>query len=203
MCCQAWISPPPVSSPTYPEPPSRSTPRSRGASTTLQFDGIEVNISCPNVKAGGMEFGNDPKMSAVVVDACRKATSKPLIVKMSPNQTDIRANTRACLEAGADAFAVINTVSGMAIDAESRSAVLGAKQGGLSGPAIKPIALLKVHEVYQETAAHGIPIIGQGGVVSTTDALEFLIAGASGGGGRYPGLFYDPLACRSINEGYP
>lgn len=164
------------------------------------IDGIEVNISCPNVKAGGMEFGNDPKMSAVVVDACRKATSKPLIIKMSPNQTDIRANTRACLEAGADAFAVINTVSGMAIDAESRSAVLGAKQGGLSGPAIKPIALLKVHEVYQETAAHGIPIIGQGGVVSTTDALEFLIAGASAVGVG-TGLFYDPLACRSINEG--
>ncbi len=164
------------------------------------IDGIEVNISCPNVKAGGMEFGNDPKMSAVVVDACRKATSKPLIIKMSPNQTDIRANTRACLEAGADAFAVINTVSGMAVDAESRSAVLGAKQGGLSGPAIKPIALLKVHEVYQETEAHGIPIIGQGGVVSTADALEFLIAGASAVGVG-TGLFYDPLACRSINEG--
>ena len=164
------------------------------------IDGIEVNISCPNVKAGGMEFGNDPEMSAVVVDACRKVTSKPLIIKMSPNQTDIRANTRACLEAGADAFAVINTVSGMAIDAESRSAVLGAKQGGLSGPAIKPIALLKVHEVYQETVAHGIPIIGQGGVVSTTDALEFLIAGASAVGVG-TGLFYDPLACRSINQG--
>lgn len=164
------------------------------------IDGIEVNISCPNVKAGGMEFGNDPEMSAVVVDACRKATPKPLIVKMSPNQTDIRANTRACLEAGADAFAVINTVSGMAVDAESRSAVLGAKRGGLSGPAIKPIALLKVHEVYQETAAHGIPIIGQGGVVSTTDALEFLISGASAVGVG-TGLFYDPLACRSINEG--
>lgn len=164
------------------------------------IDGIEVNISCPNVKAGGMEFGNDPEMSAVVVDACRKATSKPLIIKMSPNQTNIRANTRACLEAGADAFAVINTVSGMAIDAESRSAVLGAKQGGLSGPAIKPIALLKVHEVYQETAAHGVPIIGQGGVVSTTDALEFLIAGASAVGVG-TGLFYNPLACRSINEG--
>lgn len=164
------------------------------------IDGIEVNISCPNVKAGGMEFGNDPKMSATVVDACRKATSKPLILKMSPNQTDIRANARACLEAGADAFAVINTVSGMAIDAESRSAVLGAKQGGLSGPAIKPIALLKVHQVYQETAVHDIPIIGQGGVVSATDALEFLIAGASAVGVG-TGLFYDPLACRAINQG--
>ncbi len=164
------------------------------------IDGVEVNISCPNVKAGGMEFGNDPKMSAAVVSACRKVTSKPLIIKMSPNQTDIRANVRACLEAGADAFAVINTVSGMAIDAESRSAVLGAKRGGLSGPAIKPIALLKVHEVYQETAAHGTPIIGQGGVVSATDALEFLIAGASAVGVG-TGLFHDPLACHAINQG--
>ena len=164
------------------------------------IDGIEVNISCPNVKAGGMEFGNDPKMSATVVAACRAVTKKPLIIKMSPNQTDIRANARACLEAGADAFAVINTVSGMAIDAESRSAVLGAQQGGLSGPAIKPIALLKVHQVYQETAAHGIPIIGQGGVVTATDALEFLIAGASAVGVG-TGLFYDPLACRTINQG--
>ena len=164
------------------------------------IDGIEINISCPNVKAGGMEFGNDPKMSAAVVTACRAVTKKPLIIKMSPNQTDIRANARACLEAGADAFAVINTVSGMAIDAESRSAVLGAQQGGLSGPAIKPIALLKVHQVYQETAAHGIPIIGQGGVVTATDALEFLIAGASAVG-IGTGLFYDPLACRTINQG--
>ena len=164
------------------------------------IDGIEVNISCPNVKAGGMEFGNDPKMSAAVVSACRKVTSKPLIIKMSPNQTDIRTNARACLEAGADAFAVINTVSGMAIDADSRSTVLGAKQGGLSGPAIKPIALLKVHEVYQETAAHGTPIIGQGGVLSATDALEFLIAGASTVGVG-TGLFHDPLACRTINQG--
>ena len=164
------------------------------------IDAIEVNISCPNVQAGGMEFGNDPSMSAAVVSACRKVTSKPLIVKMSPNQTDIRANARACLEGGADAFAVINTVSGMAVDAESRSAVLGAGPGGLSGPAIKPVALLKVYEVYRETAAHGIPIIGQGGVVSATDALEFLIAGASAVGVG-TGLFYDPLACRAINRG--
>ena len=164
------------------------------------IDGLEINISCPNVKAGGMEFGNDPRMSAAVVAACRQRTGKPLIIKLSPNQTDIRANARACLEAGADAFAVINTVAGMAIDAEARAPVLGAGQGGLSGPAIKPIALLKVHEVYQETAAHGVPIIGQGGVVSATDALEFLIAGASAVGVG-TGLFYEPLACREINQG--
>ncbi len=163
-------------------------------------DGVEINISCPNVKAGGMEFGNDPRMSAAVVSACRAVTSKPLIVKMSPNQTDIRAGARACLEAGADAFAVINTVSGMAIDAESRRATLGAGRGGLSGPAIKPIALLKVHEVHGEVAAHGVPIIGQGGVVTATDALEFLIAGASAVGVG-TGLFYDPLTCRAINQG--
>ncbi len=164
------------------------------------IDGMEINISCPNVEAGGMEFGNDPRMSAAVVAACRPCTAKPLIIKLSPNQTDIRANARACLEAGADALAVINTVAGMAIDAEARVPVLGAGRGGLSGPAIKPIALLKVHEVYQETAAHGIPIIGQGGVVSATDALEFLIAGASAVGVG-TGLFYEPLACREINQG--
>ena len=164
------------------------------------INGIEVNISCPNVKAGGMEFGNDPEMSAAVVAACRAATEKPLIIKMSPNQTDIRTNARACVEAGADAFAVINTVSGMAIDVESRRTILGAGQGGLSGPAIKPVALLKVHQVYQETAPHSIPIIGQGGVVNATDALEFLVAGASAVGVG-TGLFYDPLICRDINQG--
>ncbi len=164
------------------------------------IDGIEINISCPNVKAGGMEFGNDPAMSAAVVAACRPCTSKPLIIKLSPNQTDIRANARACLEAGADAFAVINTVAGMVIEAETRTPVLGSGQGGLSGPAIKPIALLKVHQVYQETAPHNIPIIGQGGVVSAQDAVEFLIAGATAVGVG-TGLFYEPLACRAINDG--
>ncbi len=164
------------------------------------IDGMEINISCPNVRAGGMEFGNHPQMSAEVVAACRAVTSRPLIVKLSPNQTDIRANARACIEAGADALAVINTVSGMAIDAESRTPVLGALQGGLSGPAIKPIALLRVHQVYQEVQEMGrsVPIIGQGGVVTATDVLEFLIAGASAVGVG-TGLFYDPLLCRSIN----
>jgi len=166
------------------------------------IDGIEVNISCPNVRAGGMAFGNDPKMSGEVVAACRAVTSRPLIVKLSPNQTDIRANARACLEAGADALAVINTVAGMAIDVESRKPVLGTMQGGLSGPAIKPIALLQVHQVYQEIQAQGlsVPIIGQGGVVSPQDALEFLIAGASAVGVG-TGLFYDPLLCGKINQG--
>jgi len=164
------------------------------------IDAIEINISCPNVKQGGVAFGNDRKMSAQVVAACRAATAKPLITKLSPNQTDIAANARACLEAGSDAFAVINTLMGMAIDSETRTPILDNRQGGLSGPAIKPIALLKVHQVYQVCRAHGVPIIGQGGVASAEDALEFLIAGASAVG-IGTALFYDPLLLPTINQG--
>ena len=165
-----------------------------------RIDAIEINISCPNVKEGGVAFGNDPTMSAQVVAACRSATGKPLITKLSPNQTDIAANARACLEAGSDAFAVINTLMGMAIDVEARLPILGNNQGGLSGPAIKPIALLKVHQVYQVCRHHGIPIIGQGGVAGAQDALEFLIAGASAVGVG-TALFYDPLILPSISQG--
>ena len=164
------------------------------------IDAIEINISCPNVKQGGVAFGNDPDMSARVVAACRKATNKPLITKLSPNQTDIAENARRCLEAGSDAFSVINTLMGMAINIESRSPVIGNNQGGLSGPAIKPVALLKVHQVYQVTKDHGVPIIGQGGVSSAEDAIEFLIAGASAVGVG-TALFYDPLICRKMNSG--
>lgn len=164
------------------------------------IDAIEINISCPNVKEGGVQFGNYPDMSARVVAACRAVTNKPLITKLSPNQTDIQANARACIEAGTDAFAVINTVMGMAIDSTTRRPVIGNVQGGLSGPAIKPIALLKVHQVYQVTRAHGIPIIGQGGIVSVEDALEFLIAGATAVGVG-TALFYDPLVCQRLNAG--
>ncbi len=164
------------------------------------IDAIEINISCPNVKEGGVAFGNDPGMSARVVEACRKVTGKPLITKLSPNQTDIAANARVCIEAGSDAFAVINTLMGMAIDVENRVPILGNNQGGLSGPAIKPIALLKVHQVYQVCRSHGIPIIGQGGICGPQDALEFLIAGATAVGVG-TALFYDPLVCRKINGG--
>ena len=164
------------------------------------IDAIEINISCPNVKEGGGAFGNDVRMSAQVVAACRRATRKPLITKLSPNQTDIAANARACLEAGADAFAAINTLMGMAIDIEQRMPVIGNNQGGLSGPAIKPIALLKVHQIYQVCRDHGIPIIGQGGITSAADALEFLIAGASAVG-IGTALFYDPLILKQINQG--
>ena len=164
------------------------------------IDAIEINISCPNVKEGGVAFGNYPDMSAQVVAACRRVTRKPLITKLSPNQTDIRENARRCIEAGTDALAVINTIMGMAIDVAARRPVIGNVQGGLSGPAIKPIALLKVHQVYEVAAPHRIPIIGQGGIVSANDALEFLLAGATAVGVG-TALFYEPLVCKSINEG--
>lgn len=164
------------------------------------IDAMEINISCPNVKEGGVAFGNDPEMSARVVAAVRKVTNKPLITKLSPNQTNIQENARRCIEAGTDAFAVINTLMGMAVDIESRTPILGNNQGGLSGPAIKPIALLKVHQVYQVCRDHGIPIIGQGGITTAEDALEFIIAGASAVG-IGTALFYDPLVCKSINAG--
>ena len=164
------------------------------------IDAIEINISCPNIKEGGVQFGNVPEMSARVVEACRRVTRKPLITKLSPNQTDIRDNARRCIEAGTDAFAVINTVTGMTVDIETRRPVLGNGQGGLSGPAIKPIALLKVKEVFEVAGPKQIPIIGQGGITNASDALEFIIAGASAVGVG-TALFYDPLVCGSINAG--
>jgi dihydroorotate dehydrogenase (NAD+) catalytic subunit len=164
------------------------------------IDAIEINISCPNIKEGGVSFGNYPDMSAKVVDACRRATKKPIIAKLSPNQTDIQENARLCIDAGADALAVINTISGMAIDTEERKPVIGNIKGGLSGPAIKPIALLKVHQVYEVAGPAKIPIIGQGGITTVNDALEFLIAGASTVG-IGTALFYDPLLCPRINKG--
>jgi dihydroorotate dehydrogenase (NAD+) catalytic subunit len=164
------------------------------------IDAMEINISCPNVKEGGVAFGNDPDMSARVVEVCRRATDKPIITKLSPNQTDIAENARRCIEAGTDGLAVINTLMGMAIDIEKRQPVIGNNQGGLSGPAIKPIALLKVHQVYQVSKHHNIPIIGQGGITSAKDALEFIIAGAAAVGVG-TALFYDPLICPKINQG--
>jgi dihydroorotate dehydrogenase (NAD+) catalytic subunit len=165
-----------------------------------RIDAIEINISCPNVKEGGVAFGNYPDMSARVVAACRKATRKPLITKLSPNQTDIRENARRCIEAGTDALAVINTIMGMAIDTRTRRPIIGNIQGGLSGPAIKPIALLKVHQVYEVAGPAHIPIIGQGGITSAQDAIEFMIAGATAVGVG-TALFYDPLVVTKINAG--
>jgi dihydroorotate dehydrogenase (NAD+) catalytic subunit len=164
------------------------------------IDAIEVNISCPNIKEGGVSFGNYPDMSAKVIAACRAETSKPIIAKLSPNQTDIQENARLCIEAGADGLAVINTVMGMAIDTETQEPIIGNVRGGLSGPAIKPIALLKVHQVYEIAGPRNIPVIGQGGIVSANDALEFIIAGATTVG-IGTALFYDPLVCQKINAG--
>ena len=139
-------------------------------------------------------------MSASVVEVCRSVTTKPLITKLSPNQTNIAESARVCIEAGTDALSVSNTFTAMAIDVESRRPVLNNNVGGLSGPAIKPMALLRVHEVYQVSKIHGIPIIGQGGITSWSDAIEFLIAGASAVGVG-TGLFYDPCLCSDINLG--
>ena len=164
------------------------------------IDAIEVNISCPNIKEGGIEFGNVPQMSARVVEACRAQTNKPISTKLSPNQTDIRENARLCIEAGSDGLAVINTIMGMAIDIEQRAPIIGNIQGGLSGPAIKPIALLKVHQVYEVAKPHNVPIIGQGGVTTANDVIEFMIAGATAVG-IGTALFYDPLLCKTVNSG--
>ena len=164
------------------------------------IDAIEINISCPNVKEGGVAFGNDPEMSFRVVEICRKNTSKPIITKLSPNQTDIAHNALRCIDAGSDGLAVINTVMGMAIDIKSKKPIIGNNRGGLSGPAIKPIALLKVHQVYEASKKHNIPIIGQGGIINSKDAIEFIIAGANTVGVG-TALFYDPLVCKEINTG--
>lgn len=137
---------------------------------------LEINISCPNVKQGGIVFGTDPLCAASVVAACRAATNKTLIVKLSPNVTDIVEMAQACEQAGADALSVINTLTGMAIDIERRRPVLANATGGLSGPAIKPIAL---RMVWQVARAVTVPVIGIGGIMSATDALEFILAGAT------------------------
>ena len=136
---------------------------------------IEINISCPNVEQGGMAFGTDPDMSAKVTERVVKETDKPVIVKLSPNVTDIRKIAVAAEDAGADALSLTNTLTGMAIDIEKRVPKLANISGGLSGPAIRPVSLFMVHQVVR---AVKIPVIGVGGIVDYRDALEFLIAGA-------------------------
>jgi dihydroorotate dehydrogenase (NAD+) catalytic subunit len=138
--------------------------------------GVEVNISCPNVKAGGVAFGADPQSAHRVVQSVRAKTTKHLMVKLSPNVTDITLIAQAAEQAGADSLSLINTVTGMAIDLETRRPKIANITGGLSGPAIKPIALRMVWQVVQATE---IPVVGIGGIISAEDALEFLIAGAS------------------------
>jgi len=159
--------------------------------------GLEVNISCPNVKAGGILFGTKPEMSAQVVAAIRQHTSLPLIVKLSPNVTDIAEIALAVEEAGADAISLINTMLGMAIDVKKRKPVFANTMAGFSGPAVKPVALRMVWQVAQ---AVKIPVIGMGGIVSTEDALEFIMAGATAiavGTGQ----LFNPRCCSDIIKG--
>ena len=144
--------------------------------TLDDIQAIELNISCPNVKQGGMAFGVKPESAAQVVSAVRKAYDKTLIVKLSPNVTDITEIARAVEGAGADSVSLINTMLGMAIDAEKRKPILSTVTGGMSGPAVKPVAL---RMVWQVAKAVKIPVIGLGGICSATDAIEFLLAGAS------------------------
>lgn len=162
-----------------------------------QIAAVEMNISCPNVKCGGMAFGTDPQMAAQVTRAVREKTQLPLIVKLSPNVTDITEIARAVEAAGADAVSLINTLLGMAIDVKSRRPLIANVTGGLSGPAVKPVALRMVYQVAQSVK---IPVIGLGGIMNSEDAIAFMLAGASAvqvGSAN----FYDPLAAPKIIAG--
>ncbi|GHT78642.1 dihydroorotate dehydrogenase B (NAD(+)), catalytic subunit [Actinomycetota bacterium] len=157
----------------------------------------ELNISCPNVDAGGMAFGIEPALTEEIVSRCRRATQRPLFVKLTPNVTNIVDIAKAAEAAGANAVSLVNTFTGMAIDAAKQSAVLPRKFGGLSGPAIKPLALYQVFQCYQ---AIRIPIIGMGGISTATDAVEFMLAGASAvaiGSAN----FADPLTAPKVIDG--
>jgi len=160
-------------------------------------DGFEINVSCPNVKEGGLNFGTDVRMTAGITAQVRKRTTKPLIVKLTPNVTHVSEFARAAEGAGADAVSLINTLIGMAVDVRTRKPMLSTVTGGLSGPAIKPVALAKV---YETARAVSIPVIGIGGIVTAADALEFLIVGASAvqvGTAN----FIDPSAAAKIADG--
>jgi len=164
--------------------------------------GVELNISCPNVKEGGIQFGTDPAQVAKITAALRKVCKKNiLIVKLSPNVTDITATARAAVENGADALSMVNTFTAMVIDVENRRPVLGNGTGGLSGPAIRPIAVRMVHQVYsQVTGPAGVPIIGMGGIQYARDAVEFLLAGATALAVG-TALFVNPGCIVSIRDG--
>ena len=164
--------------------------------------GVELNISCPNVKAGGIQFGVDPaeveKITAALRGVCRKNI---LIVKLSPNVTDIAATAAAAVAGGADALSLINTFTALAVDVETRRPILANVTGGLSGPAIRPIAVHMVHRVYTEVARQaGVPVIGMGGIQYASDALEFLLAGATGLAVG-TALFVDPGCLAEIRAG--
>ncbi|MDP6044608.1 MAG: dihydroorotate dehydrogenase [Phycisphaerae bacterium] len=164
--------------------------------------GIELNISCPNVKAGGIQFGTDPAQAAEITKRIKEVCGKNiLIVKLSPNVTDISAIAAAVVDAGADGLSMINTLTGMAINTETRRPVLANVTGGLSGPAIRPVAVHMVHNVYRRVAKPaGVPIIAMGGIQYANDALEFLLAGATGLAVG-TALFVDPACLTGIRDG--
>ena len=160
---------------------------------------LEVNVSCPNVHGGGMSFGTSPESAATVTRAVKEVTNKPVYIKLSPNVTDIVSIAKACEDAGADGISLINTLLGMRIDLKTKKPVIANKMGGFSGPAIKPIALRMVYQVYE---AVNIPIIGMGGVSSAEDVLEFMLAGATAVEVGAANLI-DPFACKKIVENLP
>ena len=160
---------------------------------------FEVNVSCPNVHGGGLSFGTSPEAAAEVTRACRAVTKKPLIIKLSPNVTDIVAIAKACEEAGADGISLINTLLGMKIDLKTKKPVIANKMGGFSGPAIKPVAIRMVYQVYE---AVKIPIVGGGGVATAEDVIEMMLAGASAVEIGAQNLV-DPMACPKIIEDLP
>ena len=160
---------------------------------------FEVNISCPNVHGGGMSFGTSPAAAAEITRAVRRVTDKPLIIKLSPNVTDIVSIARACEEEGADGISLINTLLGMRIDLRKRAPLLANKTGGYSGPAIKPVAVRMVYQVYD---AVKIPIVGMGGISTAEDVIEFMMAGATAVEVGAANLV-DPYACKKIIEDLP
>ena len=160
---------------------------------------IEVNISCPNVHGGGMSFGTSPESAGEVTRAVRAVTKKPLIIKLSPNVTDIVSIAKACEAAGADGVSLINTLMGMRIDLKRRKPLLANKTGGLSGPAIKPVAVRMIYQVYE---AVNIPIVGMGGVSSAEDVIELMLAGATAVEVGAANLV-NPYACRDIIRDLP
>ena len=162
-----------------------------------EVDIIELNISCPNVKDGGMAFGANPEVAGRVTREVRKVTTKPLVVKLSPNVTDIAYIAKVVEENGADAVSLINTLLGMVIDLKTKKPLLGNTFGGFSGPAVKPVALRMVYQVYK---AVNIPIVGMGGISSTEDALEFIMAGASMVS-LGTGIFFNPVLPVEVAEG--
>ena len=164
-----------------------------------QIGWFEVNVSCPNVHGGGMSFGTSPEAAAEVTRAVKAVTKKPVIVKLSPNVTDIVAIAKACEEAGADGISLINTLLGMKIDLKRKKPVIHNKMGGFSGPAIKPVAIRMVYQVYE---AVNIPIVGGGGVSSAEDVIEMMLAGASCVQVGAANLV-DPMACPKIIEELP